>query len=76
MCCDDIVGSKESLGRIAAELAETLEGMSLYAHRLATSPECPRGMASELQLVRAALSVCIARADALADAFDGPGGTA
>lgn len=54
----------------AAELAETLAGMSLYTLRLATSPECPRSMASELSLVRVALSVCLAHADALSNALD------
>ena len=56
--------------KVASELAETLEGMSLYARRLATTPECPRSMASELQVIRVALSVCIARADALSNALD------
>ncbi len=76
MCFDGMAGTDGNLGLVASELAETLEGMSLYAQRLSTSPECPRGMASELQLVRVALSVCIVRADALANAFDNPGSTA
>ena len=58
------------LGQRAAELAETLAGMSLYTLRLATTPECPRSMTSELSLVRAALSVCLAHADALSNALD------
>ena len=69
---DDVVEAGENLGHVACELAETLEGMSLYAQRLATTPECPRSMASELQLIRVALHVCIARADVLANSFDSP----
>ena len=70
MCRDMTCAVDDDMTRIASELAETLEGMSLYARKLATMPECPRNMASELQLIRVALSVCIARADALSSAFD------
>ena len=70
MCKDVACVADGDMPKIAAELAETLEGMSLYARRLAVTPECPRSMASELQLIRVALSVCIARADALSDALD------
>ena len=73
---NDWFEADESPSHIAAELAETLEGMSLYTLRLATSPECPRSLASELYLVRAALLVSIARADVLANSFDSMAGPA
>ena len=70
MCRELTCVVDDDMTRIASELAETLEGMSLYARKLAATPDCPRNMASELQLMRVALSVCIARADALSNALD------